>query len=185
MARLDRLSAAARHAREAIATATSATAQKEYIEGLRKYFRGLLSHRELALIVRSALGPHTAIHNRFIRAIFTSAEHQALLEEYGPGYKDKEPAKREAPRPPPEQQPGQKPITGAPPSQPMVRVPLVATRTLGGELLLWPASVLVPLSACWLARAGSAHSRQTSENDVEWCVRDALQPRAQRLLSNR
>ena len=142
--------------REELMSATSATAQKEYIEGLRKYFRGLLSHRELALIVRSALGPHTAIHNRFIRAIFTSAEHQALLEEFGPGY-PREQAKREAPRPPPEQQPGQKTTTGAPPSQPMVRVSLVATRTLGGELLLY-------LSAC-------CHSQRAAILSVLACAR--------------
>jgi hypothetical protein len=107
--------------REELMSATSPKAQKEYIEGLRKYFRGLLSQRELALIVRSALGPHTAIHNRFIRAIFTSAEHKALLEEYGPSY-IKDTTKREAPRPPPEPV-VQKKTTSAPPLQPAVRMP--------------------------------------------------------------
>jgi|EP01043_Picozoa_sp_COSAG02_P002764 hypothetical protein len=164
--------------REELMSAASPAAQKEYIEGLRKYFRGLLSHRELALIVRSALGPHTAIHNRFIRAIFTSAEHKALLEEYGPTYiKDK--TKPEGPRPAP--QPAAQKKTGAPPSQPVVRVPYPTPQL---SVLNWCCGqphCSVPLSACWLACAGRAYT-QAGENNVEWCVRDALQPRAQRFV---
>jgi hypothetical protein len=75
---------------------------------MSQYFSGLLSHRELALIVRSALGPHTAIHNRFIRAIYTTAENQALVEENGPDwYKLTLPNK---PKPAPQPQPA--PSTG-------------------------------------------------------------------------
>ena len=99
--------------REELMSKASPAARKQYMDGMRKYFHGLLSHRELAIIVRSALGPHTAIHNRFIRAIFTSAEDQAFREEHGAGYanmiKGKQPA-RDQPRPVPDPVPqGQKP----------------------------------------------------------------------------
>lgn len=117
--------------REELMSAASPAARKQYIEGMRKYFIGLLSHKELAIIVRSALGPHTGIHNRFIRAIFTNAEHKALVEHYGPQYtKDRkpEPASRQ-----PASTAGQKPPDG-PPLQSTVSVVSAASPPPCGKL---------------------------------------------------
>ena len=90
--------------RKELMAAASPAAQKEYLNGMKRYFSGLLSHRELALIVRSALGPHTALHNRFIRAIYTTAEHQALVKEHGPDYAKMVSTKLAKTEPPPQKE---------------------------------------------------------------------------------
>ena len=136
---------------------------------MSQYFSGLLSHRELALIVRSALGPHTAIHNRFIRAIYTTAENQALVEENGPDwYKLTLPNKpKPAPQPQPAPSTGHRPNStnsGEPP--PSVVSPSHRARRSPRRSAAARSNQVNVAGAC----AGSAYTGQTGENDVERCV---------------
>ena len=76
--------------------------------GMKKYFNGAISQRELATIVRGALGAQLALHNTFIRALYTTAEAAAFVEELGPDWRTKIPKEKPLPLRPtnvPQQQP--------------------------------------------------------------------------------
>ena len=75
---------------------------------MKKYFNGAISQRELATIVRGALGAQLALHNTFIRALYTTAEAAAFVEELGPDWRTKIPKEKPLPLRPtnvPQQQP--------------------------------------------------------------------------------
>eukprot|EP01051_Picozoa_sp_SAG22_P018580 SAG22_NODE_3167_length_1885_cov_2.585666_2_plen_297_part_00 len=52
--------------------------KEQYWNGMRRFFMGKLSQKELTDIVRHTLGPHVARHNQFIRGIYINAEHAAM-----------------------------------------------------------------------------------------------------------
>ena len=53
--------------------------KEQYWNGMRRFFVGKLTHKELTDIVRATLGPgNIARHNQFIRGIYINAEHAAL-----------------------------------------------------------------------------------------------------------
>ena len=93
---------------------------------MKKYFNGAISQRELATIVRGALGAQLALHNTFIRALYTTAEAAAFVEELGPDWRTKIPKEKPLPLRPtnvPQQQPGRRNNQGFSTQRPVVAHP--------------------------------------------------------------